>query len=184
MKHAMATRRETHHLWNWIRHFSKIPCLLSIQSFACQGISSLVLLCLRHLLAIFLCQKSLFVLCTFALKRPLRMAGVAQFQLDEDTPYSSSPPSSPESSSDKENPRRRVSKRPSFQMPSRNDASKRRRLTDRASNIQSHPSSQQKARLFYDPDQPEEERRRVRKTYRDLTTDFNGKILKICSSGF
>lgn len=106
------------------------------------------------------------------------MAGIAQSQLDEDTPYSSSPPSSPDSSSDKENPRRRISKRPSFQMPSRNDASKRRRLTDRASNIQSHPSSQQKARLFYDPDQPEEERRRVRKTYRDLTTDFNGKILK------
>jgi hypothetical protein len=106
------------------------------------------------------------------------MARIAQSQLDEATTYSSSPPSSPDSSSDKENRRRSVNKRPTAQMPSRNEQSKRRRLTDRTSNIQSQGLSQRKDNRFYDPDQPEEERRRVRKTYRDLTSDFNGEISK------
>jgi hypothetical protein len=106
------------------------------------------------------------------------MARIAQSQLDEATAYGSSPPSSPDSSSDKENCRRGVNKRSTVQMPSRNEPSKRRRLTERTSNIQSQGLSQRKDRRFYDPDQPEEERRRVRKTYRDLTTDFNGKLSK------
>ncbi|GLI80752.1 hypothetical protein PoHVEF18_009109 [Penicillium ochrochloron] len=101
------------------------------------------------------------------------MARFAQSQLDEATTYSSSPPSSPGSSSDKENRQRSVNKRSTAQMPSRNEQSKRRRLTDRTSNIQSQGLSQRKDNRFYDPDQPEEERRRVRKIYRDLTSDFN-----------
>ncbi|KAJ5381651.1 uncharacterized protein N7496_004079 [Penicillium cataractarum] len=101
------------------------------------------------------------------------MARIAQSQLDEASAYGSSPPSSPDSSSDKENRRQSVNKRSTARMLSRNQLSKRRRLTDRASNIQSQAFSQRKCKRFYDPDQPEEERRRLRKNYRDLTTDFN-----------
>ncbi|CEJ60211.1 hypothetical protein PMG11_08794 [Penicillium brasilianum] len=101
------------------------------------------------------------------------MAQIAQSQLDEATAYGSSPPSSLESSSDKENRQRSVNKRSNIQMPSQPQQSKRRRLTDRASNVQSQGLSQRKDRRFYDPDQPEEERRKVRKGYRDLTSIFN-----------
>ncbi|EPS34840.1 hypothetical protein PDE_09804 [Penicillium oxalicum 114-2] len=58
-------------------------------------------------------------------------------------------------------------------MPSRSQQLKRPRLTDRTPNGQSQPSAQRKERQFYDPDQPEEQRREVRKTYRNLVTELN-----------
>lgn len=62
---------------------------------------------------------------------------------------------------------------------------KRRRLTDRASNIQSQaPASSQRDndKRYYDPDQDENERRRTRKSYRDLAGDFNGtrRVSHLC----
>lgn len=103
------------------------------------------------------------------------MERVPLSQLSEATARSSSPPAA--SDSDKENPRS-ANKRNPAQMPSLSQSAKRRRLTDRASNIQSRepPSSQRHNNTrYYDPDQDEEERRRTRKKYRDLTGDFNGK---------
>lgn len=65
-------------------------------------------------------------------------------------------------------------------MDSSSQAAKRRRLTDRASNVQERaPASTQRGidKRYYDPDQDEEERRRVRRKYRDLAGDFNGNYL-------
>ncbi|OOO08555.1 Nse4 family protein [Aspergillus oryzae] len=56
---------------------------------------------------------------------------------------------------------------------------KRQRLSNRASNIQSgsqsqvSPSQQDRDKQFYDPDQDEKERRRVRKGLRDLTRELH-----------
>ncbi|KAJ5494984.1 hypothetical protein N7539_000100 [Penicillium diatomitis] len=100
------------------------------------------------------------------------MARYPQSQLDEDAARDLSPTSS-NSSSEKENRRQRPRKRPPVPMSAARGQPKRRRLVDRTTNIQSQPASQRKDRRFYDPDQPEEERRHVRKIYRDLTTDFN-----------
>lgn len=59
---------------------------------------------------------------------------------------------------------------------------KRQRLSNRASNIQSgsqsqvSPSQQDRDKQFYDPDQDEKERRRVRKGLRDLTRQLHGTV--------
>lgn len=67
--------------------------------------------------------------------------------------------------------------------PSQNaSANKRRRLAERASNVQSQSGSQSQRRRsiqltdkdFYDPDQDINERRRIRKGLRDLTRELNG----------
>lgn len=93
-------------------------------------------------------------------------------QLEATEPSS---PTSPRSSSDKENPRR-TRKQPNSRMAPR-QASKRRRLGDHVPNTQSQmPSSQRNNdKKYYDPDQDTGERRRVRKELRDLTHDLNGK---------
>lgn len=104
------------------------------------------------------------------------MAPIPLSQLDEPTARNSSPLSSPGSSSDKENPRRRsLNKRANAQMPPPSQG-KRRRLTDRTSNIQSQvPSSQRVGRnKFYDPDQDPDERRKIKRDLRGLTRDFSG----------
>jgi hypothetical protein len=110
------------------------------------------------------------------------MARVPLSQLTEATARSSSPPAA--SDSDKENPRS-VNKRNSTRMATSSQTAKRRRLTDRTSNMQSQvpPSAQRdNSTRFYDPDQDEEERRRLRKQYRDLTGDFNGTLsTSVCS---
>ncbi|KAJ5176671.1 uncharacterized protein N7482_002548 [Penicillium canariense] len=112
------------------------------------------------------------------------MARIAQSQLDEPNAHSSNPPSSPSSSSDKENRRNSVTKRSTAQMARSSQSTKRRRLTGRASNIQSHvESSQRNDRRFYDPDQPEVERRRLRKSLRDLTTDLHDSRAEYMQSG-
>lgn len=106
------------------------------------------------------------------------MAPIGHSQLDEQSAPNSSPPSPPGSSSDKENPRRRtINKRSKAQMaPQSHD--KRRRLTDRSTNIHSQiPSSQRVGKnKFYDPDQDVNERRKVRRDLRDLTREFNGML--------
>ncbi|KAJ5759942.1 hypothetical protein N7520_007098 [Penicillium odoratum] len=110
------------------------------------------------------------------------MASVSFSQLDEATAHSSSP-SSPTSSSDKENHRRRPNKRNTAKMPS-TSASKRRRLTDRTPNTQSQMSSSQRHSMkYYDPDQDPTERRQVRKGFRDLTRDFNDSRAEYMQSG-
>lgn len=53
-------------------------------------------------------------------------------------------------------------------------AGKRRKLSDRASNIQEPSQSQLNEKDVYDPDQDVEERRRVRKGLRDLTRELHG----------
>lgn len=105
------------------------------------------------------------------------MAPVPLYQRDNSTPLTSSPSSSPNSSSDKENPRQKSHRRFNSQMESSSQGPKRRRLAERASNVQTQapPSSQWgKDKRYYDPDQDEDERRRTRKGYRDLAGDFNG----------
>ncbi|CAI7606047.1 unnamed protein product [Penicillium pancosmium] len=113
------------------------------------------------------------------------MAPIVHSQLDEQSAPNSSPPSSPGSSSDKENPRRRtINKRSKAQMaPPSHD--KRRRLTDRTSNIHSQiPSSQRVGKnKFYDPDQDINERRKVRRDLRDLTREFNDSRGEFLQSG-
>jgi hypothetical protein len=103
------------------------------------------------------------------------MARVPLSQLTEATARNSSPPAA--SDSDKENPRS-VNKR-NTRMTTSSQTAKRRRLTDRTANTQSQipPSTQRNnSTRFYDPDQDEEERRHLRKQYRDLTGDFNGTL--------
>ncbi|KAB8241798.1 putative nuclear protein Qri2/Nse4 [Aspergillus flavus] len=93
----------------------------------------------------------------------------------------SSQSSSPEPSSDKENRQvsARVEKRSQAQTMSSSANAKRQRLSNRASNIQSgsqsqvSPSQQDRDKQFYDPDQDEKERRRVRKGLRDLTRQLH-----------
>lgn len=84
-------------------------------------------------------------------------------------------PTSPRSLSDKENPRRIQKQSTARMAPSQ--TSKRRRLGDRAPNSQSQvPSSQRNNdKRYYDPDQDIQERRDVRKRYRNLTHNLNGK---------
>lgn len=111
---------------------------------------------------------------------PFTMAPISHSQLDEQTAHNPSPFSSPGSSSDKENPRpRSINKRtnPRMAPPSHN---KRRRLTDRTSNIHSQAPSSQRAgkNKFYDPDQDVNERRLVRRNLRNVTRDFNGMPLR------
>ncbi|KAE8378596.1 Nse4 C-terminal-domain-containing protein [Aspergillus bertholletiae] len=89
--------------------------------------------------------------------------------------------SSPEPSSDKENRRTssRVEKRSQVSTMSSATSAKRQRLSNRASNIQSGsqsqvtPSQQNHDKQFFDPDQDEKERRRVRKGLRDLTRELH-----------
>ncbi|KAJ5182797.1 hypothetical protein N7492_000413 [Penicillium capsulatum] len=98
----------------------------------------------------------------------------------------SSPPSSPRSSSDKENPRR-VQKQSTARMAPR-QSSKRRRLGEHAGNSQSQfPSSQRNNdKKYYDPDQDTGERRRVRKEFRELSrrlNDSHGEYLQTGNDG-
>ncbi|KAL2820501.1 Nse4 C-terminal-domain-containing protein [Aspergillus cavernicola] len=61
-------------------------------------------------------------------------------------------------------------------MSSSRSSAKRQRLGDRASNVQAGSQSQPQRNAstdFYDPDQDEKERRRIRKGLRDLTRDLN-----------
>lgn len=101
------------------------------------------------------------------------------------------PSPSPSFSSDKEN---RTSARRSDKRKTRNPASqstrtpqamadasnKRRRLSEKGvSDLQSHVVSRRRPRHIqdtdlYDPDQDPEERRKVRKGFRDLVTNLNG----------
>ncbi|KAJ5280115.1 hypothetical protein N7478_005487 [Penicillium angulare] len=64
-------------------------------------------------------------------------------------------------------------------------SSKRRRLTDRTSNTQSQPSSTQRnnKNKYYDPDQDPQERRRLRKGFRDLTHLFNDSRTEYMRTG-
>lgn len=101
--------------------------------------------------------------------------------------HSRRPPSqssSPEPSSDKENRQisARVEKRSQAQTMASGANAKRQRLSNRTANIQSGsqsqvPGSQQDHdKQFYDPDQDEKERRRVRKGLRDLTRELHGTV--------
>ncbi|KAE8307390.1 Nse4 C-terminal-domain-containing protein [Aspergillus transmontanensis] len=93
----------------------------------------------------------------------------------------SSKSSSPEPSSDKENRQisARVEKRSQAQTMASSANAKRQRLSNRASNIHSgsqsqvSPLQQDRDKQFYDPDQDEKERRRVRKGLRDLTRELH-----------
>ncbi|OQD73449.1 hypothetical protein PENDEC_c015G00559 [Penicillium decumbens] len=112
------------------------------------------------------------------------MEPVPLSQPSEATARSRSPPT-PSNFSDKENPRS-ANKRTTAQMAPSSQSAKRRRLTDRASNIQSRmpPSSQRHDNTrYYDPDQDEDERRRTRKQYRDLVVDFNDSRAEFMRSG-
>jgi hypothetical protein len=106
---------------------------------------------------------------------------MARFALhrDEATSLTPNPTSSPTSTSDKENQRQSTNKQTRAAMaPSR--LNKRRRLTDRNSNIQSQgapPSQRNGDTRYYDPDQDAEERRRVRRELRDLNRALNGPFL-------
>ncbi|KAF7136750.1 hypothetical protein CNMCM5793_006219 [Aspergillus hiratsukae] len=104
------------------------------------------------------------------------MAGIARAREAE------SRSTSPESSSDKEN--RQNSSRPRKRAPTQTMASsganaKRQRLAQRASNIQGSQSQlSQSQRLdndkkYYDPDQDEKERRRIRRELRELHRELN-----------
>ncbi|KAJ5238867.1 nuclear protein [Penicillium chermesinum] len=103
------------------------------------------------------------------------MARVPLSQLDQTTA-----PSSPDSSSDKENPRNHKNQRNT--VPMSQSQSKRRRLSERNANTQSQmPSSQRNNHLsrHYDPDQDPEERRREFNDHRTeyMRADHDG-ILK------
>jgi hypothetical protein len=88
---------------------------------------------------------------------------------------------SPGSPSDKENQGNSASaskrRNQSLAMSSSRSNTKRQRLRERASNVgsQSLPSRKH-SNQFYDPDQDEKERRRIRKGLRDLTRDLNGNL--------
>ncbi|KAJ5689497.1 nuclear protein Qri2/Nse4 [Penicillium macrosclerotiorum] len=113
------------------------------------------------------------------------MARIPLSQLGQGTSHGSNISTSPRSSSDKENRRQSVTKRTSAQMARTPQASKRRRLTDRTSSIQSQvPSSQRNnGTKFYDPDQPEAERRAVRRGLRDLSSNLNDSHAEFMQSG-
>ncbi|RHZ63915.1 non-structural maintenance of chromosomes element 4 family protein [Aspergillus thermomutatus] len=104
------------------------------------------------------------------------MAGIARAREAE------SRSSSPESSSDKENRQNSSSTRkraPTQTMASSGANAKRHRLAHRASNIQGSQSqlsqSQQwdRDKKYYDPDQDENERRRIRRELRELHRELN-----------
>ncbi|KAJ0415076.1 Nse4 C-terminal-domain-containing protein [Aspergillus carlsbadensis] len=84
---------------------------------------------------------------------------------------------SPGSPSDKENLGNSASSKrrnQSLDMPSSSSNTKRQRLRERASNVGSQSlRSRKHSNQFYDPDQDEKERRRIRKGLRDLTRDLN-----------
>ncbi|KAJ5099455.1 nuclear protein Qri2/Nse4 [Penicillium argentinense] len=111
------------------------------------------------------------------------MAPIPLSQLDEPLAQRS-PPISPSSSSDKENPRpRSATKRTSIQMapPS---SGKRRRLTDRAADQSQGPASQRAGgNKYYDPDQDPEERRANVKKYRELERDVKDSRTEFLQSG-
>lgn len=84
--------------------------------------------------------------------------------------------------------RRKSTQGTSSQTPSTQGGNKKRRLTQRGLSDQSSQAVHRR-RLqnindtdFYDPDQNEEERRRVRKGLRDLTRELNGIVIAIESS--
>lgn len=65
--------------------------------------------------------------------------------------------------------------------PSSNSANKRRRLAERTANTQLATQSQSRRsqvtdKDFYDPDQDEDERRRIRKGLRDLSRELHGMV--------
>ncbi|KAJ5908154.1 nuclear protein Qri2/Nse4 [Penicillium taxi] len=113
------------------------------------------------------------------------MAPISLHNLDEPNAYNSTPPSSPDTSPNKENRRHHCDKRHSVAEMSQ--SSKRRRFTDRTSNIHSQSSSSQQQRRqsnrYYDPDQDEGERREIRKGLRDLTRDLNDSRSEFMRSG-
>jgi hypothetical protein len=94
---------------------------------------------------------------------------------------------SPGASSDKENHQNstRVSKRNQQTAMSSSASTKRQRLARRTSNLPNGSQSrmpltqQDRDRQYYDPDQDERERRRVRKGLRDLTRELNGTTMPI-----
>lgn len=93
-------------------------------------------------------------------------------------------PSPSPTSSDKENraTRRKRGQTQTMASGGRASTTKRQRLANRTSNIQASqsqiPMSQQEIDTkYYDPDQDENERRRIRKGLRDLTRDLHGKDL-------
>lgn len=105
------------------------------------------------------------------------MAGIARARQAE------SRSTSPESSSDKENRQnssRSCKRAPTQTMASSGANAKRQRLAQRASNIQGSQSQlSQSQRLdndkkYYDPDQDEKERRRIRRELRELHRELNG----------
>jgi hypothetical protein len=95
---------------------------------------------------------------------------------------------SPGSPSDKENLGNSASaskrRNQSLDMSSSSSNTKRQRLRERASNVgsQSQPSRKH-SNQFYDPDQDEKERRRIRKGLRDLTRDLNGNLALVIFLG-
>ncbi|KAL4808714.1 Nse4 C-terminal-domain-containing protein [Aspergillus unguis] len=111
------------------------------------------------------------------------------------TPQTKATPShpSPGSPSDKENLENSAAKRKSqnHNMSSSRNSSKRQRLADRASNIQSgsqltqQQQQQQRnnSKQYYDPDQDSAERRRIRKGLRDLTRDLNDSRNEFMQAG-
>ncbi|KAA8647130.1 hypothetical protein EYZ11_008077 [Aspergillus tanneri] len=105
---------------------------------------------------------------------------------------SSSQPSSPETHSDKENNQYSSQNRKRHQgrtMASSSANAKRQRLGNRTTNIQDSgqsqipPSQQDYTKQYYDPDQDEKERRRIRKGLRDLTRDLHDSRNEFMQSG-
>ncbi|KAF9894557.1 nuclear protein [Aspergillus nanangensis] len=90
---------------------------------------------------------------------------------------------SPGVSSDKEN--RQDSSRARKRNQPQTMSNKRQRLANRAPNAPNHSQSQRDApdHEFYDPDQDERERRRVRKGLRDLTRELNDSRSEYMQAG-
>ncbi|KAL3471012.1 Nse4 C-terminal-domain-containing protein [Aspergillus californicus] len=99
--------------------------------------------------------------------------------------HSTLPHPTPGSPSDKENLQNSARRKRTDNMSS-SSSSKRQRLGDRTSNIQAESQSQAKLAAtteFYDPDQDEKERRRIRKGLRDLTRDLNDSRTEYMQAG-